>query len=248
MRTIIGFATLTWIALPLAAQQHGGTHWEYEGTHGPANWSSLDPAYAKCTGGKQQSPIDIRQTRHAELPPITFSYQPVPLSMIDNGHTIQVIYAPGSFITIGHDRYELQQFHFHHPAEERVRGKAYPLVAHLVHKNQVGRLAVVAVLLEEGTANPLVDRLWAHLPVAKDTVITPEQVTIDATLLLPSHRGYYTFSGSLTTPPCTEGVTWFVLKEATQVSPNEVSTFAEKYPHNARPLQPVNHRIIQETN
>ena len=234
-------------AVPASAQ-HGATpHWEYEGTHGPEYWGTLDTAYRTCVVGKQQSPIDIRHVQAAPLPAITFSYQPSPLRLIDNGHTIQVIYAPGSFISIGDAKYELQQFHFHHPAEERVFGKSYPMVAHLVHKNVAGKLAVVAVLLSEGAANGLVDKLWQHLPDERDTVVAPEGVSVDANELLPAMRGYFTFSGSLTTPPCSEGVTWFVLKEPTQVSRDEVATFAQKYPHNARPLQPRNGRAIQET-
>jgi len=158
-----------------------------------------------------------------------------------------VTYAPGSFITVGDQQYELQQFHFHHPAEERVLGKSYPMVAHLVHKNAAGQLAVVAVLLNEGSANMLVEKVWRYLPDEQGKEVSPERVSVNAIDLLPAMRGYYTFSGSLTTPPCSEGVTWFVLKEPTQVSSEEVATFVKKYPHNARPLQPVNGRVIRET-
>ena len=223
-------------------------HWEYEGTHGPANWGTLDKAYANCVSGKQQSPIDIQHVQAAPLPPITFSYQRSPLKLIDNGHTIQITYAPGSFITWGDQKYELQQFHFHHPAEEKVFGKSYPLVAHLVHKNAAGKLAVVAVLFTEADAlNPTVERLWHVLPTEKGQEAAPEGVSVNAGDLLPAERGYFTFSGSLTTPPCTEGVTWFVLKTPVQLSKEEIATFAQRYPHNARPVQPRNGRAIQET-
>ena len=247
--TLLALIALPWTALPLAAQHGTLPHWEYEGTHGPANWGTLDTAYRTCVVGKQQSPIDIRHVKGAGLPAITFSYQPSPLKVIDNGHTILVTYAPGSFITIGDQRYELQQFHFHHPAEERVFGKSYPMVAHLVHKNAAGQLAVVAVLLNEGSANMLVEKVWRYLPDEQGKEVTPppERVSVNAIDLLPAMRGYFTFSGSLTTPPCSEGVTWFVLKEPTQVSSEEVATFVKKYPHNARPLQPVNGRVIRET-
>jgi len=223
-------------------------HWEYEGTHGPANWGTLDKAYANCVSGKQQSPIDIRQVQAASLPSITFSYQRSPLKLIDNGHTIQINYAPGSFITWGDQKYELQQFHFHHPAEEKVFGKSYPLVAHLVHKNAAGRLAVVAVLFTEGDAfNPTVERLWHALPTEKGEEMAPDGLSVNAGDLLPAERGYFTFSGSLTTPPCTEGVTWFVLKTPVPLSKEEIAMFAQRYPHNARPVQPRNGRVIQET-
>lgn len=249
MRPMISaLAAIVGIASPLAAQHASPAHWEYEGTHGPANWGTLDTAYKTCLVGKQQSPIDIRHVQSAAtLPGITFSYQPAPLRVIDNGHTIQVIYAPGSFITVGNQKYELQQFHFHHPAEERVFGKPYPMVAHLVHTNASGQLAVVAVLLTEGAANLAVERVWKYLPDEKGKELAPDKVTVNANDLLPAMRGYYTFDGSLTTPPCSEGVTWFVLKDPSQVSSEEIATFAQRYAHNARPLQPVNGRTIRET-
>lgn len=223
-------------------------HWEYEGTHGPANWGTLDKAYANCVSGKQQSPIDIRHVQAVPLPSITFSYQRSPLKLIDNGHTIQINYSPGSFIMWGDQKYELQQFHFHHPAEERVFGKSYPLVAHLVHKSAAGKLAVVAVLFTEADGlNPTIEKLWHALPAEKSVETVPEGVSVNAGDLLPAERGYFTFSGSLTTPPCTEGVTWFVLKTPVPLSTEEIATFAHRYPHNARPVQPVHGRAIQET-
>jgi carbonic anhydrase len=197
---------------------HSTTHWEYEGTGGPTHWGTLDNTYKTCSAGKEQSPIDIRGAKAGGLPPITFSYRPSLLKMIDNGHTVQVTYAPGSFITVGGQRYDLQQFHFHHPAEEKVAGKSYPMVVHLVHKNAAGRLAVVAVLLTKGTANPLIAKLWQNLPSEHGKEVAPQGTFVDATELLPAARGYFTFSGSLTTPPCSEGVTWFVLKTPSQVS------------------------------
>jgi len=157
------------------------------------------------------------------------------------------MYAPGSFISVAGKQYELQQFHFHHPAEERVNGRSYPLVAHLVHKNAEGKLAVVAVLLTEGKANDVVESVWKHLPAEEGKEVGPEGVTVDASGLLPATRGYFTFAGSLTTPPCTEGVTWFVLKDPVQLSSSELALFAKKYPHNARPVQPLNARAVQMT-
>jgi carbonic anhydrase len=233
------------VALPAFGQQ-AAVHWTYEGEHGPAHWGTLNPDYETCKLGKHQSPIDIRGAKAASLPAIEFSYQASPLKIVDNGHTVQVTYAPGSFITVGDKRYELQQFHFHHPAEEKVNGKPYPLVAHLVHKNAEGKLAVVAVLLTEGKANPFIESVWKYLP-AEGKESAPEGVTVDVADLLPTERGYYTFTGSLTTPPCSEDVTWFVLKKPAQVSKSEVAVFGKKYPHNARPVQPLNGRLVQMT-
>ena len=244
--TLLALIALPWTALPLAAQHGTLPHWEYEGTHGPANWGTLDTAYRTCVVGKQQSPIDIRHVKGAGLPAITFSYQPSPLKVIDNGHTILVTYAPGSFITIGDQRYELQQFHFHKPSEEKLDGKSYDMVAHLVHKDADGKLAVVAVLLAKADAgNSLIKTLWDNLPSKKEVESAVDAVTINAADLLPASRAYYTFLGSLTTPPCSEGVTWFVLSSPTAISGDEVARFAKTYPMNARPAQPLNGREVK---
>jgi carbonic anhydrase len=242
----VALATVT-LASAVAAQHAPHSHWAYDGEGGPAHWGALESAYKTCGVGKEQSPIDIRDAKASDLPAINFSYRPTRLKLIDNGHTIQVSYAPGSFITVGGERYELQQFHFHHPAEEKVAGRSYPMVAHLVHKNAAGKLAVVAVLLTKGAANPLIAKLWQNLPAEQGKEVAATSEMVDATELLPTVRGYFTFGGSLTTPPCSEGVTWFVLKTPTEVSSGEVLSFARKYPHNARPVQSVNGRAISQT-
>jgi len=147
-------------------------------------------------------------------------------------------------MTVDSRKYELQQFHFHHPAEEEVNGRTFPLVAHLVHKSTDGALAVVAVLLSDGSENAFIDEVWKYLPPEQGREMAPEGVSLDVSRLLPAEREYYTFAGSLTTPPCTEGVTWFVLKTAAQVSARQVAAFAKRYPHNARPVQPLNGRTV----
>jgi len=233
--------------LCLTAARALAEHWTYDGEHGPEYWSRLSPEYATCGDGKRQSPIDIRGAEKADLPPIAFAYTPSRLKIVDNGHTIQVNYAPGSSITVGNKKYELVQFHFHKPSEESVNGRHSAMVAHLVHKDADGKLAVVAVLLEEGASNPLIETLWKHLPAEKENEVAVEGVEIDASTLLPRGRGYYTFDGSLTTPPCSEGVTWFVLETPTQVSQAEVSEFGTRYAHNARPTQPVNGRVVRQS-
>jgi len=231
----------------LGAQETSAPHWAYDGPDNPSRWGALDSAYAACGVGRAQSPIDIRGARSAALPALTFDYHPVPLTIIDNGHTVQITYAPGSTLTVGDRTYTLRQFHFHHPAEERVGGRPYPLVAHLVHADSAGHLAVVAVLFDSGAANPTLDLLWQQIPTAKGVAQTVAGVTIQAADLLPARRGYYTFSGSLTIPPCTEGVTWYVLKAHAPIAPGQVAAFAALYPDNARPLQPRNGRPILET-
>jgi len=226
------------------AQQH---EWSYDGATGPSHWGDLNPEFAACRDGHRQSPIDIRKIEKADLPSIEFMYKPSPLRLIDNGHTIMINYAPGSSIRVGNSRYELKQFHFHRPSEEKINGKAYDMVIHLVHADQDGRLAVVAVLLQQGTSNPVIDQLWNHLPNEKEKEQVVNGVSINAGDLLPAAHGYYTFDGSLTTPPCSENVVWFVLKQPVHVSAAEVTKFAQLYPHDARPTQPLNDRLVKES-
>jgi carbonic anhydrase len=231
------------VGAPLA-QEHAGPHWSYGGKDGPSHWGELDKTFSACKVGHKQSPIDIRAPKAADLPPIQFAYQPTPLHIVNNGHTIQVNYAPGSFVTIGDARYQLTQFHFHHPSEERINGKGFEMVAHLVHATPDGALAVVAVLLDAGAANPMIARLWQHLPAHEGPEQTLDDLQIDVTELLPQDRGYYTFTGSLTTPPCTEDITWFVLKTPGRISQRQADAFAKIYPRDARPIQPLYGREV----
>jgi carbonic anhydrase len=222
-------------------------HWAYEGKEGPAEWGKLDSTYSTCSLGHAQSPIDIKGARSADLPALKFNYKAVPLNIIDNGHTIQINYAAGSTLTVGDKIYSLQQIHFHHPSEEQINGHVSDMVAHLVHSDSEGHLAVVAVLLKKGAENSLLTTLWKNIPSQKEKAVDVAGVQVDITNLLPTDRGYYTFAGSLTTPPCSEGVTWFVLKQQSSISANEIAAFAKIYPKNARPIQPLNGRMLLET-
>jgi carbonic anhydrase len=229
-----------------AAQRAAAGHdWAYTGEHGPTHWGSLKPEYAVCKAGKHQSPIDIRNAKAADLPAIEFSYAPAPFRIIDNGHSIQINVDRGSFITVDGRRYDLVQFHFHHPSEERIQGHAYTMVAHLVHKDADEKLAVVAVLLKTGHPNPFIEALWKYLPADVGQEHPADGATVDLRQLLPADRGYYTFAGSLTTPPCSEEVTWLVLKNPVEISKPEEAAFKAKYAHNARPVQPLNGRLVQ---
>jgi len=225
----------------------GAPHWSYKGPTAPAKWGTLEKEYSSCALGKIQSPIDIRDAvaKKTDLPAINFDYKAATLKIIDNGHTIQINYAPGSFITVDGKQYELVQFHFHKPSEEKLNGKSYDMVAHLVHKDSDGKLAVVAVLLAKGGANSLIKTLWDNLPKKKETETVVDAVQINVADLLPKDRAYYTFTGSLTTPPCSEGVTWFVLRNPTSISADEIARFAKAYPMNARPVQPLNGREVR---
>jgi carbonic anhydrase len=222
-------------------------HWGYEGHAGPAGWGRLKKDFAACASGSRQSPIDIRDGVDLDLPAIRFDYKPVPLRIVDNGHTIQVNVAPGSSINLMGRDYALAQFHFHKPSEEAVNGRRYDMVAHLVHKDEAGRLAVVAVLIEAGTEHPLMQTLWTYLPLEKNAEVAPPDVAIDLRELLPKNLGYYTYMGSLTTPPCSEGVLWLVLKTPIAVSQEQIAVFARLYRMNARPLQPARGRLVKES-
>ncbi len=230
-----------------ACPQQAPPHWSYSGHEGPSEWGKLDSTYAACSNGKTQSPIDIRSAQKADLPALKFDYHSIPLNIIDNGHTIQVNYPPGSTLTVGKKLYTLKQFHFHHPSEEHVNGHGYDMEVHLVHADAEGHLAVVAVFLSEGNANPLIGLLWQNLPTEKGKAIDVSGVTLNAKDLLPADHGYYTFSGSLTTPPCSEEVTWYVMKNQVALSEAQVAAFAKLYHMNARPIQAPNGREILET-
>jgi len=229
----------------LASAQEAQHSWSYKGDTGPTHWGTLKPDYQECKLGKHQSPIDVRGARWAALPAIEFSYQAGPLKIIDNGHTVQVNVPAGSFITVGGKRYELLQFHFHHPSENRLNGRAFPLELHLVHKDAEGKLAVVGVLLADGKANPVIAELWKYIPKEKDKESAPDGVTVDPNGLVPANHAYFAFAGSLTTPPCSEEVTWFLLRTPGSVDKTEVKSFAAAYPNNARPTQPLNGRTVQ---
>jgi carbonic anhydrase len=230
-----------------AAVAEGPAHWSYQGSAGPAKWGDLELGFETCRTGKYQSPIDIQESAvtKADLAPIQFEYKPSPLAIIDNGHTIQVNYAPGSGISVRGKRYALAQFHFHKPSEEKINGKVSDMVAHLVHRSPTGKLIVIAVLLRKGAGNPLIETLWANLPPKKNEERVVENVQIDVNQLLPAAKRYYTFKGSLTTPPCTEDVTWFVLRDPITVSSQQIAEFGKIYPMNARPVQPLHGRVVQ---
>jgi carbonic anhydrase len=231
-----------------AQPEEPAAHWSYSGATGPEHWGTEDPSFATCGTGKHQSPSDIVKTVAEPLPPIEFAYKPIPLVITDTGHSFQVNdVAGGGGITVGGEHYELVQFHFHRPSEERIRGHLYAMVAHLVHKSAKGEMAVVAVLIREGDTNAFLQQVFDHLPAKGALEAAVPGATLNLNEFLPTQRGYYTFDGSLTTPPCTEHVRWFVLKSAVQASPAQVQEFAARYPHDARPVQPLNDRTVEET-
>jgi len=237
--------------LAAAGGSHGSTrgsvHWSYSGVVGPQAWGGLRPEFKLCAKGDRQSPIDIREGMAVDLEPIQFRYQPSAFSAIDNGHTAQVNVAPGNSIDVGGRRFELLQFHFHRPSEERIDGRQFELSVHLVHKDSEGRQAVVGVLLGKGAAQPVVQTVWNNLPLEKHQDIKARAM-LDPNELLPQDRRYYTYMGSLTTPPCSEGVQWLVMRQPVSATPEQIEIFSRMYPMNARPLQNAAGRRILQSN
>lgn len=243
-------AVLTGYTAPeIASDEHGhAPHWSYEGDGGPQAWGKLKPEFNTCATGKRQSPIHIEDavTLQGPAEAIQINYQPSNGVVANNGHTIQVDVSGDNSITVRGSTYKLLQFHFHHPSEERVNHKSYSMVAHLVHRNREGQLAVVGVLLDPGLANSLINSVWTFMPLdAGDSVRMPLGL-VDLNELLPKDQRYYQFMGSLTTPPCTEGVLWMVLKQPVTLGRDQLKLFGQLFPNNARPVQSINARAIRE--
>jgi carbonic anhydrase len=249
--------TLAWLVvaavlLPATARAQWKTPWTYEGATGAEHWSALDPEYAACNAGKEQSPIDIRGTEKADLPALRFEYKAGPLKyLINNGHAIRVNYhdaaGSGNFLIAGDTRYQLTQFHFHRPSEEYVHGKPYDMEVHFMHQSSDGKVAGLVVFLKAGRPNATVQQLWEHMPMTESKEEEIAGVEINPAGLLPRDTAYYMYMGSLTAPPCTEGVTWFVLKTPVEISPEQIRAFAKLYPHNVRLPQPLNARVVKES-
>jgi carbonic anhydrase len=227
-----------------ASGPHGAPHWGYSGRQGPEKWGSLDPSYSACSAGKTQSPVDIPDVSATNSKPIAFAYGPGGNELVNNGHTLQVNYPAGNTMTVDGQTYTLKQFHVHVPSENKVQGKSFPMEAHFVHADAKGRLAVVAVFFDEGAASAELTKAWGmQAPKSGEKRALHDLVSADA--LLPANRIYYRFSGSLTTPPCTEGVTWLVLQTPVTASKEQFALVHEAMHHaNNRPVQPLNGRVI----
>lgn len=245
-QTLVAVALLSSCFTAFAGNNHA--NWSYTGTHsGPSAWSDLDPAFKECSLGKAQSPINIDQTEKADLPALQFSYShSAAPTLINNGHTVQVNLPAGNTLKVGDKTYELLQFHFHTPSEERIHGKRLPMVAHFVHKNAEGQLGVVSLLIEQGKTNHAFDPIFAHTPRAGEK-ITVDDLTVDLDDMLPAKLGYYSFEGSLTTPPCSEGVNWMVVKQPIQLGKQQIKAFRTLFKGNARPTQALNGRVVKES-
>jgi len=222
-------------------------HWSYEGASGPHAWAKLSPEYAICGSGQRQSPIDIRDGMKVDLEPIAFEYRPSIFKVVDNGHAIQASDTGRNFVRVMGRRFRLIQLHFHRPSEEAIDGKHFEMVVHIVHMDGDGRIAVVAVLVDNGVRQPVIQTVLNNLPLEKGDEFAAA-TTLDVNQILPENRRYITYMGSLTTPPCTEDVLWLVMKEPVQASADQLNLFRRIYPMNARPIQGSMGRMIKESN
>ena len=234
-------------ALPARAGETGTTpHWSYSGADGPEHWGSLSTDFATCSVGIQQSPINLSDADAiaANIGHIQIAYKPIPLRIVNNGHTIQVNCAPGSHVTLRSQTYNLLQFHFHAPSEHTHNGDRYAMELHFVHQNAAERIAVLGVFLGEGPPNTSLDPIWNNMPAIAGPERAVPDVRVDPTTLVPASAEYFAYLGSLTTPPCTEGVRWVVLARPASVSRGQVRKFQSIIAKNARPLQNLNQRFV----
>lgn len=237
-------ACLAIFAMPFSVAFAEAPSWGYAGEEGPEHWGELSADYTTCKAGRNQSPVDIHRATEAELPALAFHYTSGISDVINNGHTIQANFAPGSYFEMGTRRFELVQLHFHAPSENTFGGRHFAMEGHLVHRDATGALAVVAVMFDDGQQHPAVSQLWHQMPVhAGDTV--PFGGALTAAEFLPRQHAYYYFDGSLTTPPCSEGVAWIVLRQPVHAASEQIREFGDTIGHsNNRPVQPLNARII----
>jgi carbonic anhydrase len=209
--------------------------------------ASVPATAGLCESGQRQSPIDIRQATRKSLPSLQASYQATPLKLANDGHTVRVRFDKGSTLRIGKDSFTLQQFHFHTPGGDKIAGEEFPMAAHLLHRSQSGQLLAVVVLFRTGRENALLQTLLPLIPATKSGDGVQAGASINASQLLPANLGYFRYSGSVTAPPCTEGVEWIVLKQPLELSPLQLSQYRQIFADNARPVQPLHQRSVLES-
>jgi carbonic anhydrase len=230
-------------ACATVARASEAPHWSYEGHGAPKEWGSLSPEYAACSAGKEQSPIDLKGPIPAMLRPPVINWQPGPCEVLNNGHTIQVNCSPGSNLVLDGMVYDLLQFHFHRPSEHTIEGIVFDMEAHFVHKAPTGGLAVLGVMISKGAANTALEPVWKVMPDKAGAKVAMDQ-PLNPVTLLPTDSTTYRYAGSLTTPPCSEVVSWVVYRQAVTASDEQIKRFAALFPNNARPVQPLNRRKL----
>jgi carbonic anhydrase len=247
MRKIIyGVAVLTLLTGPVAAISSDGDkspHWGYAGDEGPENWGDLHESFALCKTGKEQSPINIVSGSGGDAG-IQTHYNYTPLDLTNDGHTVQLNYDNGSYFIVGGHQYDLKQFHFHSPSENTIDGQSFPLEMHLVHADDNGGLAVVAILFNEGNENAHLQKLWSYMPKEANGHVRNARVRVSANDFLPIEYNVTMFDSSLTTPPCSEGVKWHVINTPIEASKAQIDAFLSVIHENNRPVQPLNERVL----
>ncbi|WP_313083792.1 carbonic anhydrase family protein [Atlantibacter sp.] len=224
------------------------SHWSYEGHASPEHWGELSNEFKECQAGKNQSPIDITHSLEAHIAPLDVHYSQSPVALLNNGHTIQASFdqKANNIVDFDNIKVDLQQFHFHAPSENTINGKHAAMEMHLVHKESNGDVVVVAVMFDIGAENPALTELWKKMPQQAEKT-APLTAKIDMNTLLPTDKTYWRFSGSLTTPPCSEGVTWLVMKHPLTMSETQLQQFKAVMHHdNNRPVQPLHGRVVVE--
>ena len=239
------------LLLGVSTLVNAGIHgeWGYSGNGDPAHWGDIKPEFFMCRDGKNQSPINIQESDVITangLKDINFHYITGATEAVNNGHTIKVSVAPGSYIEVDKIKFELKQFHFHSPSENQINGENFPLEAHFVHASKDGQLAVIAVMYKQEKENKVLKKVCNKIFSNMHKVSKCKLTSKDINTLLPKNKAYYRFDGSLTTPPCSEGVRWFVLQDYPEVSAQQVKKFVNVMMkgHNARPTQPLNARKV----
>ncbi|MFD1773721.1 carbonic anhydrase [Paenibacillus rhizophilus] len=234
---------------PVQGAQAKTVHWSYEGATSPEHWSELGDEFKTCELGKQQSPIDIEDDaveKDSNLSPVKVNYSPSDVSLVNNGHTIQVsVKGENNVIVLEGKTYKLKQFHFHLPSEHEVGGKHGEMELHLVHQSADGDFAVLGALINSGTENAELNKLWSRLPKEENEKATVIEGKFDLNALLPGDLHSYRYQGSLTTPPCSEGVQWIVLKQPVEWSEDQIAAFRNIFPHDNRPVQPLDGRKLE---
>jgi carbonic anhydrase len=220
--------------------------WGYGGKGKPSGWGTIDKTYATCTSGLKHSPINIVQYLKGDQPDLAFDYKDIPLTVKNNGYGIELAVPPGTAkATLGGAAYDLAAIDFHTPSEHYTNGAPYPMEAHFLHKGPKGEMAIVSTLIKIGKANETIQKVWASIPAE----IGKEQTASDGAMisaydLLPAKPDYFAYEGSLTTPPCTESVQWFVMQQPIEISQEQLMAFQNFFPMNARPIQPLNGRMV----
>lgn len=218
--------------------------WGYTGPNGSVRWGDLEPSFSLCKSGMRQSPINIVTFYQETMPSLEADYRPVPLTVTNTGNTMRVGYAPGSGFSVDGFRYELRRIEFHTPSEHYMDGASWPMEAQFVHQGSDGSLAIIAVMMKIGKQNPTFAGMLQNLPANAGAVRKVDSVSFLADALMPENLDYYAYDGSLTSPPCSEGVRWFVLKDPVEVSEGQIKAFQARFPFNARPVQPLNGRVV----